>query len=64
MELVEDIFAQVLRIDRATLIHSSDFFQLGGSSLDTILVISRIESALGIRCEYNCSNAIIAYFSY
>jgi len=42
------IFATVLDIDRDSLSSGTDFFELGGSSLDTISIISRMESKVGI----------------
>ncbi|AUX46361.1 hypothetical protein SOCE26_078670 [Sorangium cellulosum] len=45
-QMVADVFAQVLRMDRVG-IHDS-FFALGGHSLLAVQVISRIRSALGI----------------
>ena len=48
---VKDIFSKVLDVDSSELGQESDFFELGGSSLDTIVLISHIESSLGIRSK-------------
>lgn len=49
VEIVKDAFAKVLGVNKETLLYSSDFFELGGSSLDTIALISYIESIVGIQ---------------
>ena len=51
VDMVQDIFATVLDTDRKTLSSTADFFELGGSSLDTIALISRIESTVGIQSK-------------
>ena len=48
---VKDIFSKVLDVDSSELGQESDFFELGGSSLDTIALISHIESSVGIRSK-------------
>ena len=48
---VKDIFSEVLDVGSSELGRESDFFELGGSSLDTIALISHIESSVGIRSK-------------
>jgi len=51
IDTVKDIFSKVLDVDSSELGQESDFFELGGSSLDTIALISHIESSVGIRSK-------------
>ena len=46
---VKTIFSKVLNVDIALIGLSSDFFELGGSSLDTIALICRIEQDVNIQ---------------
>ena len=46
---VKTIFSKVLRVDIALIGLSSNFFELGGSSLDTIALICRIERDVSIQ---------------
>ena len=41
----------VLGTDKEKLSSNADFFELGGSSLDTISLISSIESKIGIQSK-------------
>jgi amino acid adenylation domain-containing protein len=47
-ELVADVWAQVLEVDRASLSVHDDFFALGGHSLLATRVVSRLRAASGV----------------
>lgn len=49
--LMKEIYATVLDTDKEKLSSNADFFELGGSSLDTISLISSIESKVGIQSK-------------
>lgn len=50
---IKEIYARVLQIDVKVLGLESDFFELGGSSLDTVALISQMKSHMGIHITQN-----------
>lgn len=50
---MKKIYSMVLRVDMNLLDLGSDFFECGGSSLDTIALISQIKAHIGIHIPQN-----------
>jgi len=53
VETIKDLFAKVLDVDQNLVLADSDFFELGGSSLDIIALITQIKSTVGIHITQN-----------
>lgn len=53
LDLILNAYASSLNLRKEELSPMSDFFELGGSSLDTIGLISRIESTVGVHVTQN-----------
>ena len=51
ISVIKDIYATVLDAVKDDLSPTSDFFELWGSSLDTIALISRMESTVDIQSK-------------
>ena len=55
MNALKEIYGEVLNLDKEcdALTCNSDFFELGGSSLDTIALIAQIEAKFGVLLTQN-----------
>mmetsp|Transcript_23153 Transcript_23153/g.64167 ORF Transcript_23153/g.64167 Transcript_23153/m.64167 type:complete len:2474 (+) Transcript_23153:109-7530(+) len=53
METIRMVYSKVLNMESDQISIDSDFFELGGSSLDTITLISQIQAIVGVHISQN-----------